>query len=71
MKNTRIGLQWDKSLYTKINAATQTEVNRVNALAQVEFPQEYENEWGNRTTLRAKTDYLIELRLADQRRHRP
>ena len=70
MTDQPTNIQWDKSLYSKINAVTQEKVNQVNALAQAEFPQEYENEWGTKTTLRQKNNYLMELRLADQRRHK-
>lgn len=54
-------IQWDKSLYTTINSATQKKVNEVNVLAKLHFPKEYEGEWGTKTTLRAKINYFIEL----------
>jgi len=70
MRYGRTNIQWDKSLFSQINAATQLEVDRINSLARTEFPREYENEWGCMTTLREKTDYLIKLRLADQKARR-
>lgn len=57
-------IQWDKSLYTKINSRTQKKLDDLNLLVQRHFPEEYENEWGNQTTLSEKANYLSKLNIA-------
>jgi hypothetical protein len=54
-------IQWNKSLYGTINAATQALVDELNDTCMSQFPKEYEDEWGNKTTAREKYDYLVVL----------
>ena len=54
-------IQWNKSLYTRVNKITQIMVNHVNNLARIHFPQEYESEWGCKITLKQKALYLNEV----------
>lgn len=55
----KMAIQWDKSLYTKINAETRAELDRVNRQAFSSLPTDlYSREWGMQTTLRRKAEFL-------------
>lgn len=56
-----MNIQWDKSLYSKINTATRAKLDKINEICRVYYPREYEGEWGGKTTLRLKINYLVQL----------
>ena len=57
LERKKMVIQYDKSLYTKINKETQAAVDKVNADARLHGMGELAD-WGMQTTLRAKQNFL-------------